>query len=49
MSANTSGTIIAYSCRIVEIFLLPLSLSSSMISGTKFYCFHELHKFGESQ
>ena len=47
MNANTSGTVTAYSCRSVKIFVLPLSLSGSLILDTKSYCFHELRKFGE--
>ena len=47
MNAITSGPITPCSCRSVEIFVLPLSLSGSLILDTKFYCFHELRKFGE--
>ena len=35
MTANTSGTVIACSCRSVEISVLPLSLSGSLILDIK--------------
>ena len=47
MNANTSGIVTACNYRSVEIFVLPLSLSGSLILDTKSYCFHELCKFGE--
>ena len=47
MNANISGIVTTCSCSSVEIFVLPLSLSGSLILDTKSYCFHELCKFGE--
>ena len=47
MNANISGTVTTCSCSSVEIFVLSLSLSGSLILDTKSYCFHELRKFGE--